>query len=286
LNNSSKSWWCCIITRDGQDTLGITLDSIIGQSIRPEFIVIVDDNSKDQTPAIIEQKKNSLFPNLFSIKTSYKSRDIRRVPVLLNLGLAFVSREFPEEKTPKFMMVSGDDNKLVPGYVARILDRMNNEEKVVVASGSWLESSNQMPHGGGRIVKMDFMRRVGGKYPVAYGWETWLLYKALELGYSVRNYHDIRYSHLRPYNPRNLLGWGRAMYSLGFPTYFVILRFLLNFAYSGRSTQSRIAGVTMLVGFLQTKFNKESVRGMLIEDEPLKSFVRRFVTVRLVRLAL
>ena len=121
---------------------------------------------------------------------------------------------------------------------------------------------------------------------MAYGWETWLLYKALELGYSVKNYHDIRYRHLRPYNPKNLFGWGRAMYSLGFPSYFVVLRFLINFADSTRGTQSRKASVTMLVGFLQAKLNMDSVRGMLIEDDALKRFVKRFLTVRLVRLAL
>ena len=282
----ASSWWCCIITRDGADTLGKTLDSIIGQSIQPHFIVVVDDNSKDRTSEIIDEKRK-VFPKLISIKTSFKSRDIRRVPLLLNIGLDYVSKHYPYETTPNYMMVSGDDNELSPNYVSKILQNMSKEEKqVVVASGSWLGSSNQMPHGGGRLVRMDFMRRVGGRYPVAYGWETWLLYKALELGYNVRNYHEVRYSHLRPYNVRNLFGWGRAMYSLGFPSYFVLLRFLLNFVYSSRGTQSRKASITMFVGFLQAKLNKDSVKGMLIEDKPLKSFVRRFVTVRLVRLAL
>ena len=133
---------------------------------------------------------------------------------------------------------------------------------------------------------MEFMKKVGGKYPVAYGWETWLLYKALELGYDVKNYHEIRYTHLRPYNAKNLFGWGRAMYSLGFPSYFVFLRFLVNFAYASRGTQSRKASVTMLVGFLQAKLNKSAVKDLLIDDDALKSFVRRFATLRLVRLVL
>ena len=76
------------------------------------------------------------------------------------------------------------------------------------------------------------------------------------------------------------------MYSLGFPSYFVFLRFLANFAYTRRGTQSRIASVTLLVGFLQAKLDKDAVKEMLIEDDALKSFVRRYVTLRLVRLVL
>ena len=289
LPASSFSWWCCIITRDGAETLGTTLDSIIGQSIPPEFIVVVDDNSKDRTPKIVEEKKKS-FPEIFTIRTRYETRDIRRVPILLNMGLDFVSSNF-SKRMPNYMMVSGDDNDLSPEYASRILSKMKQEnekkkEVVVVASGSWAGSSGQMPHGAGRFVRMDFMRKVGGRYPVAYGWETWLLYKALELGYHVKNYHEVRYTHLRPYNANNLFGWGRAMYSLGFPSYFVLLRFLINFAYASRGTQSRKASVTMLVGFLQAKLNKGAVKDMLIEDDALKSFVRHFAAVRLVRLVL
>jgi len=273
------TWWCCIITRDGAETIGTTLDSIIGQSIPPEFIVVIDDNSKDRSAGIIEERKKS-FPGIFTIRTRYETRDIRRVPILLNMGLDFVSRNL---KTLDFMMVSGDDNELSPDYVSRILSKMG--QGVVVASGSWL-GSGQMPHGGGRLVRMEFMKKVGGRYPVAYGWETWLLYKALELGYEVKNYHDVRYTHLRPYNVKNLFGWGRAMYSLGFPSYYVFLRFFINLAYARRGTQSRSASVTMLVGFLQAKLNRDAVKGLLIEDDSLKSFVRLYSTQRLVRLVL
>jgi len=284
--SDSFSWWCCIITRDGAETLGTTLDSIIRQSIPPEFIVVVDDNSKDRTAKIIEEKKKS-FPGIFTIRTRYETRDIRRVPMLLNLGLDFFASRNFSAKMPNYMMVSGDDNDLSTEYVSRILSKMEQEKKqVVVASGSWPGSSGRMPHGAGRLVCMDFMKKVGGRYPVAYGWETWLLYKALELGYDVKNYHEVRYTHLRPYNANNLFGWGRAMYSLGFPSYFVFLRFLINFAYASRGTQSRKASVTMLVGFIQAKLNRGAVKDMLIEDDDLKSFVRRFATRRLVRLKL
>lgn len=277
----NSEYWCCIVTRDGADTIGTTLDSIIKQSIPPKFIVVVNDGSSDNTEDIVNQKSES-FQSISIINTYSKTRDIRRVPRLLNKGLEY-SKKFPKTS---YMMVSGDDNELDTDYAEKMMERMD-EENVAVSSGDWLSlrgRSNQMPHGGGRFVKTDYMERIGGRYPVAYGWETWLLYKALELGYRVKLYNDLRYKHLRPFRPSNLFNWGRAMYSLGFPTYFVFMRFFINFLWSSRGTQSMRASLTMIVGYLSAKLNQKALNGMLIDDEQLKTFVRRFSATRLTRL--
>jgi len=279
---SDGNYWVCLITKDGEETIGETLDSIIDQSLAPRFIVVVNDGSKDRTLSIVEERAKR-FNGIHVVSINSTKRDIRRVPLLLNLGLDLASSL---NRKTKYMMVSGDDNWLARDYAISIVKRMDEAGRIAVASGSWLSRagrSDQMPHGGGRFVRMDFMERIGGRYPIAYGWETWLLYKALELGYTVKNYDDLRYKHLRPYSPGNLFGWGRAMYSLGFPSYFVLGRFLLNFLWSRRGTQSAKSSVTMAAGYLSAKLNPDGVRGMLIEDEELKTFVRRFSATRLTR---
>jgi glycosyltransferase involved in cell wall biosynthesis len=276
-----SDYWCCIVTRDGANTIGTTLDSITGQTAPPKFVVVVNDGSSDNTEEMVKQKSR-FFQSINIVNTSSKTRDIRRVPRLLNLGID-CSNKFPKTK---YMMVSGDDNALDKDYAKKMMERMD-ENEVTVASGDWLSSmgrGNQMPHGGGRFVRTDFMEQIGGMYPVAYGWETWLLYKAMQLNYKVKLYHDLRYKHLRPYRPGNLFNWGRAMYSLGFPAYFVTMRFLINLLWSSRGTQSMKASATMLVGYLQAKINPEALKGMLIEDEGLKTFVRRYSAKRLTRL--
>jgi glycosyltransferase involved in cell wall biosynthesis len=275
----ASNYWCCIITRDGAQTLGATIDSILAQDLPPQFMVVVNDGSTDDTQGIINDKsKNSA--NIFSVQTGSKTRDIRRVPVLLNLGLEF-ARKMPKTN---YMMVSGDDNDLSSSYAGSIISRMEKDPSIVVASGEWIDSpgrSNQMPHGGGRLVRMEFMEKLNGRYPIAYGWETWLLYKAMELGYKVKIFPDQRYQHLRPFQSKNLLGWGRAMYSLGFPSYFVLLRFIINFVWSRRGAQNRGATVSMLAGYLSAKLDPQSLRSMIIQDESLKSFVRRYCATRL-----
>ncbi|HYB03328.1 MAG TPA: glycosyltransferase family A protein [Nitrososphaerales archaeon] len=281
----SQDYWCVIVTRDGAETIGATLDSIIHQSIPPKFIVLVNDGSTDDTTRIVQSKA---LRGMYVLNTGSRIRDIRKVPRLLNLALNFARNE--ENGLPKmdYMMVSGDDNELSLNYAERLLGRMESDPKLVVTSGEWLTSrvrrGDQMPHGGGRFVKTGYMSEIGGQYPIAYGWETWLLYKALELGYKVRLYPDARYEHLRPFQPPNLFGWGRAMYSLGFPSYFVLLRFLVNLLSSARATQSRQAAVTMLVGFVSAELNPSALKGMIIEDQGLKTFVRYFCTSRLTKL--
>jgi glycosyltransferase involved in cell wall biosynthesis len=285
LSTRLSEYWCCLICRDGEGTLGETLGSIFGQESPPSFIVVVDDGSTDRTPEILNEISRK-FRGLYVVRTSSTKRDIRRVPILLNLGIEKAKELCADSVLPGFMMVSGDDNWLVPNYSSAIMGRMDSVPDLVVASGSWLKGagrSNQMPHGGGRFVRTSFMESIGGMYPVAYGWETWILYKALQKGLRIANFGDLRYRHLRPYNPKNLAGWGRAMFSLGFPGVFVFLRFGVNFLWAGRGTQSRRASITMIAGYLSAWFNPEPLRANLISDQGLKAFVRRFSMARLTR---
>ena len=277
----SRSYWCCIITRDGAETLGATIDSIMQQSVPPDFLVVVNDGSTDQTPLII-QEKLELYGKIHIIDTGSKTRDIRRVPALLNLGLGF------SEKMPKtdYMMISGDDIELTKEYAQSMMGHLDADRKLVVASGEWKEPGGRleaMPTGAGRFVRTSFMVKIGNRYPVAYGWEPWILYKAMELGYSVAAFPNERYNHLRPYRTINLFGWGRGMYSLGFSFYFVLLRFLINFIWSRHGTQSRKASVSMLVGYLSARISPDNLRGMVITDKGLKDFVKRYSITRISR---
>jgi glycosyltransferase involved in cell wall biosynthesis len=284
LARVDTEYWCCLNTRDGASTIGETLDSIIQQSPPPSFIVVVDDGSTDGTESLLKEKSKS-FAQLYSVKTSSTTRDIRRVPALLNLALSRAREIGARSSMPKYMMLSGDDNRLAPNYVSSIIARMDADPSLVVASGSWLSAAGRtMPHGGGRFVRMDFMESIGGRYPVAYGWETWILYKAMERGLKVKNFPDVRFKHLRPYTSRNLLGWGRGMYSLGFPSVFVLFRFGINLLWKGRGTQSMKSSIMMIAGYLSAKLNPDALRPNLIADEGLKSFVRRYSIQRFTRL--
>ncbi len=102
-----SDYWCCIVTRDGAVTIGATIDSMIKQTSPPKFVVVVNDGSTDNTEQIVKEKLR-IFQSIYVVSTNSKTRDIRRVPKLLNIGLDYA------KKLPKtsYMMVSGDDNEL------------------------------------------------------------------------------------------------------------------------------------------------------------------------------
>ncbi len=276
-----SSYWCCIYTRDGADTLLETLRSLISQTITPAYIVVVDDNSTDATPDILRSVSN-IFPALHIVNTNSKTRDIRRAPWLLNLALEAAAK-LPETT---YMMISGDDCIYPPDYAATIMRRMDAEENLAVASGDWGMPTTlvfeKLPKGAGRLIRTSFMTRLGGRYPVAYGWEAWLLLKALQLGWQVRNYEDIRYQHLRPYRPRNVYSWGKGMYSLGYPSYFVLLRFSRNLLLPKKELMmNRQVAVSMLSGYVAAMLNRSGE--MMIQDRGLHRYVKRRCASRVIR---
>ena len=169
-----------MVTRDGAKTIGITLDSILNQTVPPKFCVVVNDGSTDNTIPIVESRRRA-FKEIYLLNTNSRTRDIRRVPKLLNLGLEFAEKG--GRPRTSYMMVSGDDNDLSRTYAQEIMEEMDRNPRIAVASGDWIGPQNsvgeKMPHGGGRFVRMSLMNQIGERYPVAYGWETWLLYKVL-----------------------------------------------------------------------------------------------------------
>lgn len=268
-----STYWCCLYTRDGEETLERTLASIIGQKSPPFHIIVVNDGSTDGTAGILHSASKT-FKAFYVINTNSKTRDIRRAPWLLNLALEAAQRLAETE----YMMISGDDCEYPPGYASKIIGRMTARPAIAVASGDWGMPATpgvvKTPHGAGRFVRTRFMKSIGGKYPIAYGWESWLPFKALQQGWEISKFEDIRYRHLRPYQPGNVYGWGRGMYSLGYPFYFVLLRFFKNLLFRTKGMMSISASVSMLAGYLASLFNPGRVKGMVIQDLSLKGFVR------------
>ena len=60
-----SDYWCCIVTRDGAETIETTIDSIISQTASPRYIVVVNDGSTDNTEKILvaKSKRISWYPH-------------------------------------------------------------------------------------------------------------------------------------------------------------------------------------------------------------------------------
>ena len=267
------SYWACVVARNASSHIRATIDSLLTQSLGPKVLVVVNDGSTDATAQILGDYQQHHGNLLRALDLPDNGYDIRRVPRNINLACTEVGRSGVETD---FFMISGDDCSYPVRYAESIISRMQSRPKIVVASGRPTSDASPLeghsPSGSGRIVSSPFWHRIGGKYPVKAGWETWLLYKALESGLQVRFFNDLVFHHARPRGAiHQFMYWGAAMYALGYNPLYAIGRIAKN---AVRRRVSVRASLNTLRGYLQAS-QGSSDPFMSPFDEPLRSFVAR-----------
>jgi glycosyltransferase involved in cell wall biosynthesis len=215
-----------VLARNSASTIERTLNSILDQTPEPEYVCVVDDGSTDATREILDRLRREKQNRFLVVSRPDQGYDIRRVPANLNLAYAKLK---VSSRDCDFLMISGDDCVYPREYVRRLISRMTPQRKIVVASGrpstGGSVSQEHSPSGSGRIIRHSFWRAVGERYPMRVGWETWLLYRALEKGFEVRLYNDLTYEHLRPPGAMHQFAyWGAAMYALGYNPLYALGR--------------------------------------------------------------
>ena len=63
-------------------------------------------------------------------------------------------------------------------YLDVIASYMDEHPKVAVASGIVRGEYSTVPRGAGRVIRSAYLREVGFRYPINYGYEGWLLARA------------------------------------------------------------------------------------------------------------
>jgi biofilm PGA synthesis N-glycosyltransferase PgaC len=221
------AYWVAVVARNAAKHLPSTINSLLEQTLRPSKIIVVDDGSTDATPDVIATFARK-YPGLVKkVTLPDRGYDIRRVPS--NINRAWSATRNVEE----YFMISGDDCEYPPNYARFITSKMREDKKLVVASGrpssGGQVSQEHVPSGSGRMVRCTFWRRVGGRYPIKAGWETWLLYKAAQEGFRVRLFEKIVYKHNRPRGvSHQFTYWGAAMWTIGYHPLYAIGRIARN----------------------------------------------------------
>jgi len=134
--------------------------------------------------------------------------------------------------TTKYMMISGDDCIYPRYYAEYIVEKMEENPELVVTSGDFEDAKapSLAPHGSGRFVEDSFLKSLGDKFPPFYGSESWVLEKALQRGYRVRCFHEVRYRHLRKLGSKHRFrSWGLAMACLGYHPLWALYRCFKDF---------------------------------------------------------
>lgn len=210
-----------------EKALGRVLESLGAQTSPPAVVAVVDDGSTDGTSGFLTSARGT-FP--FALETvrlqphaaSYVGRpELARV---LNSGLEVLRRWAPPLK---YVMKLDGDHALPAGYLTSVVERMEADPRLAVASGyiAGERFTELSPRGSGMVVRRDFWEKANGmRFPLEYGWESWLYLRARASGFGTRSFPDVVSRVSRPTSFSKGVLYGRAMYALGYFWPYAIAR--------------------------------------------------------------
>lgn len=259
-----------IPARNEEKFIGDTLSSLLKQEIHEHRILVVNDGSVDNTKNIV-----SKFRNVEILDIKDRGFNAQGTPILagvINSGLSRVKLE-PSE----YVMILGADHILPSNYISIILEHMDKNNKLVICSGQINGENSVVPRGSGRIVRSDFWMQIGLQYPLNYGFETYLLVKAQQLGYKIQVLHDLLSSTNRPtrtsYKEETYISYGKSLKALGYSSLYSIARIGLVFLKNPKGA------LYMMKGYQSHNVNlyEEDVRQFLksIQHKRIKNYLSR-----------
>ncbi|MGD1837992.1 MAG: glycosyltransferase [Nitrososphaeraceae archaeon] len=211
-----------IPARNEEKIIGKTLDSLIDQDIgKFNRIIVVNDGSEDKTYEIVKSYDRIEIVNL--LNRGYNAQGTPILANVINEGLKKLC-----DTTIPFIMILGSDHILPENYISKIMEYMNEIKNVVICSGQINGERSVIPRGSGRIIKTAFWKKIGLSYPLNYGFETYLILKAQQLGYSVKVIDNLVSTTSRPtrtsYKKETYISYGKSLKALGYSSIYSMAR--------------------------------------------------------------
>ena len=244
--------------KDEAERIETTLRSVVAQTMRPALWIIVDDGSQDQTPEIVQRYADANdWIHLHRIH-----RDAGRKLGSAEIRAFNAGYELVKGEAYDFIVKLDGDLELPPDYFARLMTKFNQEGKLGIASGIYLEKRGDAwtpapcpPYhaaGASKMVRASCFRDIGG-FPLYPGWDTADEIKAQARGWNTSHFPDIQFKHLRNEGTAN---GPLSTNILHGEVYFVTgggwLFFVLKCLHRSLFHQPRIlGGFAMLLGYMK-----------------------------------
>jgi glycosyltransferase involved in cell wall biosynthesis len=264
------TYFAIVTCRNSENDIRAALTSLEDQTLAPQYVIVVDDGSTDKTPEILTQTKQS-WQSLYVIKHDDLGYDISRVVRNWNEAITYSKSKKLAHTT--YHMIATDDTIYPRGYAEKLVDFMDNNSNIAIASGNYTKYKPEKPHGAGRFVRNSFFEEThwSGLYPELMGYESAILYESERLGYCYAIVTDARFQHSRPLGKHHkFYEFGASMKTLGYHPVFVWGRFAKYLA-TGEVT-GRIGAFNMLYYYLSYK--PKTVGYDRLYDDQLRKFVR------------
>jgi len=263
-------------TRNECDLLDNSLNSILNQNLLPYRIIVINDGSTDKTKESLEKFENIEVINTPTRTESHLGR--KELAQTINLGL----KRLHDDNKCEYVWLSGGDLVYPTNYLSEITKRMKKDSSVI-SSGIVEGEFSIEPRGGGRVVDWKFWKKIGRLYPENYGWEGYLVWKALSMGYNSTSHSDLLIKTQRKtgskFNPQTYYYYGLALKALGYAFTYTIMKVLLFAKRRPRAAFYILKGYLSNYDQLYEKELRDFIRDTQSSNKFSKKYAQRFFKI-------
>ncbi|WP_100616278.1 glycosyltransferase family 2 protein [Confluentibacter citreus] len=269
------NFYIIIPAHNEESSIGLTLDSLVNQTLKPKRLVVVNDNSTDDTQDIVEayRTKHSWI-ELINSKSTNEHLPGSKIINAFYTGYAVLDTDYD-------IICKFDADLIFPNnYLEQLSMHFGNNDKLGMAAGfcyiekngHWiLENLTRKDHirGALKAYKKECFLQIGKLKP-SMGWDTVDELLAKYYGWELLTDESLQVKHLKPtgisYNKASKYLQGEAMYKM---RYGFIITFIsaMKLAYKKRRFD---LFKDYMVGYFEAKKNNTD---FLVTEEEGK-FIR------------
>ncbi|MGN6346453.1 MAG: glycosyltransferase family A protein [Candidatus Nitrosocosmicus sp.] len=263
------SYYGIVTCRNSAENIEKAILSLMDQTLKPEYIITIDDGSTDNTPLILKELQKR-FSNLHIITNQDLGYDIKRVVNNWNKAIKLtIERKLKETD---YHMIGTDDTIYEKNYAQKIISFMDQNRKFAVVSGVFDNNIHSSPHGAGRFVRNSFFKQIHKFYPERMGYESYILITAQKNNFDIKVLHDAKFEHIRQLGQdHHFYEFGASMRTMGYHPIFALGRFFKYFITN--KPIGRLGSIYMLYYYLFYKPKEEGYDSMYPKD--MREFVRK-----------
>ncbi len=272
MNEKKIKTTVIIPARNESNFLGSTLDALKLQTFQSDRIIVVNDGSTDNTSDVAK----SFNVDVIDLPDrGYRATGKPILADVINKGLESI-----KNNECKYVMILGSDHVLSPDYISKIIEIMEQDDQIVIASGiiKGEPQRDTSPRGSGRVVRYDYWKKLGLRYPSGYGFESYIVYKALVDCFNVRVIRNASSWSQRPTGKTtNYRNYGKAMRSLGYHPLYAMGRIALTLKHNPKNA------IHMTLGYFERNTKKYDIASKVckFQSGEIKKKIKLIIRSRL-----
>lgn len=269
------NFYIIIPAHNEEDVIALTLESIAEQTVLPKYVVVVNDNSRDNTKSIVEEYvKKYQWLKLVNTVSSNEHLPGSKVVNAFYKGLEILDNNYD-------IICKFDADIILPNnYLECLQFLFESDSKIGLAGGlayikknkDWVyENISNKNHlrGPFKAYRKECFEQIGG-LKSSIGWDTVDTLLSKYYGWKIAIDENLHVKHLKPtgiaYNKASKYLQGEAMYKMRY-SFIIMLMSALKMAYKKRSIT---VFLNYVKGFLSAKKHKMA----FIVNESEGKFIR------------